>query len=105
MAGLRGIGVYYDQEVNSVFEALGTSEAGLSSEEAERRLHKYGENQLREEEKVSVLRLFLSQFKSILIFILIIASIVSALLGELIDTAVIIFTVVLAGILGFRAGI
>ena len=101
MAGLRGIGVYYDQEVNSVFEALGTSEAGLSSEEAERRLHKYGGNQLREEEKVSVLRLFLSQFKSILIFILIIASIASALLGELIDTAVIIFTVFLAGILGF----
>ena len=93
--------MYYDQEVNSVFEALGTSEAGLSSEEAERRLQKYGENQLREEEKVSVLRLFLSQFKSILIFILIVASIVSALLGELIDTAVIIFTVVLAGILGF----
>ncbi len=93
--------MYYDQEVDSVFEKLGTSGTGLSSDEAETRLEKYGENQLKEKEKVSVLRLFLSQFKSILIFILIIASIISALLGETIDAAVIIFTVFLAGILSF----
>jgi Ca2+-transporting ATPase len=93
--------VYYDQEADSVFEELGTSGAGLSSEEAEKRLEKYGENQLKEKEKVSVLRLFLSQFKSILIFILIIASIISALLGEAIDAVVIIFTVFLAGTLSF----
>jgi len=93
--------VYYDQEINSVFKELGTSEEGLSSEEVEKRLKEYGENELKEKEKVSVLRLFLSQFKSILIFILITASIVSALLGELIDAAVIIFTVFLAGVLSF----
>lgn len=93
--------MYYDQEADSVFEELGTSGAGLSSEEAEKRLEKYGENQLKEKEKVSVLRLFLSQFKSILIFILIIASIISALLGEAIDAVVIIFTVFLAGTLSF----
>jgi len=93
--------VYYDQEVNSVFEELGVSEAGLSSEEAEKRLKKYGENELKEKEKVSVLQLFISQFKSILIFILITASIVSALLGEVVDAIVIIFTVFLAGILSF----
>lgn len=93
--------MYYDQEVNSVFEELGVSEAGLSSEEAEKRLKKYGENELKEKEKVSVLQLFISQFKSILIFILITASIVSALLGEVVDAIVIIFTVFLAGILSF----
>ena len=93
--------MYYDQEINSVFKELGTSEEGLSSEEVEKRLKEYGENELKEKEKVSVLRLFLSQFKSILIFILITASIVSALLGELIDAAVIIFTVFLAGVLSF----
>jgi len=93
--------VYYDQEINSVFEELGVSEEGLSQEEAEKRLEKYGENELKEEEKVSVLRLFISQFKSVLIIILITASIISALLGELIDAIVIIFTVFLAGILSF----
>lgn len=93
--------MYYDQEINSVFEELGVSEAGLSSEEAERRLKEYGENELKEKEKTSILKLFISQFKSILIIILIIASFVSALLGELIDAIVIIFTVFLAGILSF----
>ncbi|AKB49757.1 Cation-transporting ATPase, E1-E2 family [Methanosarcina barkeri str. Wiesmoor] len=93
--------MYYDQEINSVFEELGVSEAGLSFEEAEKRLEEYGENELKEKEKVSVLQLFISQFKSILILILITASIVSALLGELVDAIVIIFTVFLAGILSF----
>lgn len=93
--------MYYDQEVNSVFEKFGISEAGLSSEEAEKRLKEYGENTLKEKEEASVLRLFLSQFKSMLIIILIAASIVSALLGELIDAVVIIFTVFLAGVLSF----
>lgn len=93
--------MYYDQEINSVFEELGVSEAGLSSEEAKKRLEEYGENELKEEEKTSVLRLFVSQFKSVLIIILITASIISALLGELIDAIVIIFTVFLAGILSF----
>ncbi|WP_255678712.1 calcium-translocating P-type ATPase, SERCA-type [Methanosarcina sp. DH1] len=98
---MRGKGVYYDQEINSVFEEFGVSEAGLSSEEAEKRLEEYGENELKEKEKVSVLQLFISQFKSILIIILITASIVSALLGEFVDAIVIIFTVFLAGILSF----
>jgi P-type Ca2+ transporter type 2C len=98
---LRDKGVYYDQEVNFVFEELGVSESGLSLEEAEKRLKEYGENELKEKEKFSVLQLFISQFKSILIIILITASIVSALLGELVDAIVIIFTVFLAGILSF----
>ena len=93
--------MYYDQDVNAVFEKLGVSEAGLSSEEAEKRLKEYGENALKEKEETSVLGLFLSQFKSILIIILIIASIISAILGELIDAVVIIFTVFLAGVLSF----
>lgn len=93
--------MYYDQEIISVFEELRTAEEGLSSEEAEKRLEKYGKNELKEKEKISVFRLFLAQFKSILIVILIIASIVSALLDETIDAIVILFTVFLAGVLGF----
>ena len=93
--------MYYDQENDSVFEALGSSQAGLSSEEAEKRLLEFGNNELEEEEKISVSKLFLAQFKSILILILIAAALISAVLGELVDAVVIMFTVFLAGILGF----
>jgi Ca2+-transporting ATPase len=93
--------MYYDEAADAVLKALDTSESGLSSEEASSRLEKYGKNELKEEEKISVLKLFLSQFKSFLIIILLVAALVSALLGETIDAFVIFFTVILASVLGF----
>jgi len=93
--------MYYDEAADTVLKALNTSEAGLSSGEAENKLEKYGKNELKEEEKTSVVKLFLSQFKSFLIFILMAAALVSAFLGELIDAFVILFTIFLAGVLGF----
>ncbi|HWQ49836.1 MAG TPA: calcium-transporting P-type ATPase, PMR1-type [Methanosarcina sp.] len=94
--------MYYDEAADAVLKTLNTfEEDGLSSEEAEKRLEKYGKNELKEEEKTSVVKLFLSQFKSFLIVILIAAALVSAFLGELVDAFVILFTVILAGVLGF----
>ena len=94
--------MYYDEAADAVLKTLNTSEeAGLSSGEAEKRLEKYGKNELQEEEKASVVKLFLSQFKSFLILILMAAALVSGFLGELVDAFVILFTVVLAGVLGF----
>lgn len=93
--------MYYDEAADAVLKALNTSETGLSSEEAENRLKKYGKNELKEEEKISVVKLLLSQFKNLLIIILIVAALVSAFLGELIDAFVILFTVFVAGVLGF----
>jgi len=94
--------MYYDEAADAVLKTLNTSEeTGLSSEEVEKRLDKYGKNELKEEEKTSVVKLFLSQFKSFLIIILIAAALVSAFLGEFVDAFVILFTVILAGVLGF----
>lgn len=93
--------MYYDEAADAVLKALNTPETGLSSGEADTRLEKYGRNELKEEEKTSVVKLFLSQFKSFLILILIVAAIVSAFLGEVVDALVILFTVILAGVLGF----
>ena len=93
--------MYYDEAAEAVLKTLNTSETGLSSEEASIRLLKYGKNELKEEEKISVVKLFLSQFKSFLIIILLAAALVSAFLGEFIDASVILFTVILAGVLGF----
>ncbi|RXA19916.1 calcium-transporting P-type ATPase, PMR1-type [Methanosarcina sp. MSH10X1] len=93
--------MFYDEAADAVLKTLNTSETGLSSGETENRLEKYGKNELKEEEKTSVVKLFLSQFKSFLILILMAAALVSAFLGELVDAFVILFTVILAGVLGF----
>ncbi len=93
--------MYHDEAADAVLKTLDTSETGLSSGEAENRLKKYGKNELKKEEKTSAVKLFLSQFKSFLILILIVAALVSAFLGELVDALVILFTVFLAGVLGF----
>jgi Ca2+-transporting ATPase len=93
--------MYYDEAADAVLKTLNTSETGLSSGEAENRLKQYGKNELKEEEKTSLVKLFLSQFKSFLILILMVAALVSAFLGELVDAFVILFTVFLAGVLGF----
>jgi Ca2+-transporting ATPase len=93
--------MYFDEAADAVLKTLDTSETGLSSGDAENRLKMYGKNELKEEEKTSVAKLFLSQFKSFLILILMVAALVSAFLGELVDAFVILFTVFLAGVLGF----
>ena len=91
--------MYYDEAADAVLKALNTSEIGLSSGEASNRLETYGKNELKEEEKISMVTLFLAQFKSFLILILMAAALVSALLGELVDAFVILFTVFLPGYL------
>ncbi|MDH7511550.1 MAG: cation-translocating P-type ATPase [Clostridiales bacterium] len=74
---------------------------GLAEDEVQRRLEKYGYNELKKEEKASPLTLFISQFKNILIIILIIAIILSALVGEALDAAIIAVIVVFCAVLGF----
>ena len=93
-------------EIEEVFEALETDRGGLSEEEAERRLREYGPNELREEKRVTPLQIFLGQFKSILVIILIVSALVSAYIsmrrGEpYTDTYVIMAIVILNAILGF----
>ncbi len=74
---------------------------GLSSEEAQRRIGIYGPNSVRQEKKTSAARIFLRQFKNVLIVILLLAISVSAALGELADSVVIALIVVLVAITGF----
>ncbi|MEF9475360.1 MAG: cation-transporting P-type ATPase [Candidatus Mariimomonas ferrooxydans] len=55
---------------------------GLTGDEAKKRLEKYGYNELKKEEKISPFTLFISQFKNTLIIILLIAVVLSALIGR-----------------------
>ncbi len=80
---------------------LKTSDRGLSSSEAAVRLRSYGPNELKEERGPGPISIFLNQFKSFLIAILIAATIFSALIGQVIDALAIIIIVIISAILGF----
>lgn len=84
-----------------VLTRLESNEMGLKEEEAQLRLEKYGPNQLREIRKVRASTIFLRQFHSILIYILIIAAVVSASLGNWLDAWAISAIVVLNSFIGF----
>ncbi|MCH5193899.1 MAG: cation-translocating P-type ATPase [Oscillospiraceae bacterium] len=74
---------------------------GLSSAEAAERLKKYGENSLASEKKARPLKIFLGQFRDIMILILLVATAISVFLGEIYDAVTIIIIVLLNAILGF----
>ena len=74
---------------------------GLTPEEVGKRLAEYGPNELRKEEKASPFSLFLSQFKNLLIVILLAATVLSLLVGEWVDALMIAAIVLLSAVLGF----
>ena len=84
-----------------VLESLGSSETGLTEEEAQHRLSTFGFNELRKERKITALEVFANQFKSFLVLILIAASAISFALGETTDAIIISSIIVLNAILGF----
>jgi P-type Mg2+ transporter len=78
---------------NELLSRLNTSQIGLNSEEAERRLEVYGRNEFAKKKKRAAIFNFLSRFKSPLVIILMIAGGVSAALGS-IPSVVVIYTMV-----------
>ena len=82
-------------------EKLNSDEEGLSQEEAERRLEKYGPNQLAEIYKPSKARIFLRQFENYLIIVLIAASVISWIAGETTNSYVILGIIFFISLLGF----
>jgi len=77
------------------------SHRGLSGDDVRRRLEEYGPNELRKEEKPSAFALLLGQFKNLLIIILLAATILSLLVGEVLDAVMIAAIVLLSAVLGF----
>ena len=74
---------------------------GLAQEEAERRRALFGPNELRREVRLSPLKLLFRQFTDSLIVILLLATALSALLGEIFDAVLILIIVVFSAGLGF----
>nr|WP_048055456.1 cation-transporting P-type ATPase [Methanotorris igneus] len=74
---------------------------GLSNQEVEKRIEKYGYNELKEKKKVTWIKILLGQFANILVWILFAASVISAFIGEMLNFWVIIFILFFIIILGF----
>jgi Ca2+-transporting ATPase len=94
--------IWHSMEAGQVLKELNTDpRKGLTEGEVKTRLEKYGYNKLKKEEKVSPVTLFINQFKNILVIILIVAIILSALVGETVDAAIIGVIVIFCAVLGF----
>ncbi|WAG61166.1 calcium-translocating P-type ATPase, PMCA-type [Clostridium estertheticum] len=78
-----------------------TSSKGLTNADAESRLKKYGLNKLESKKKISALQIFISQFNDFITWILIVATVLSGLMGEKADAITIFIIVIMNGILGF----
>ena len=90
----------YQKEKSRLLEDLETRMEGLTHEEAKEHQRKYGTNTLTDTQKKSTIQIFLEQFKDFLVIILIIASVVSAFLGDLQSALVIVTVIVTNAILG-----
>jgi Ca2+-transporting ATPase len=92
---------WHSLAVEDTLKQLDTKmESGLSSQTAKERLEKVGLNQLQEKPRPSFFTLLFNQLKSFVIIILLVASIVSALLGDYIEAGAIMAIVVLNAVLG-----
>ena len=100
MHELRGA-IWHALPVGEVFQRLATTPDGLSDDEARRRLSRFGPNELKREKKRSPVFAFLSQFRSPLIYILLVASALSFASAHAVDGAVILAVVILNSIIGF----
>jgi Ca2+-transporting ATPase len=84
-----------------ILEQQKTQASGLSTQEAATRLVKDGPNELKEAGRISPWKILLAQFKSLIIWILIAAGSISAVLGDAVDAIAILAIVILNAVIGF----
>jgi Ca2+-transporting ATPase len=92
---------WYQLDEKEVFKRFQTSEEGLSEAQAKKHLETYGPNTIAEKKETNRLQIFIRQFTSPLIYILLIAALVTFLLQSYTDTGVILTVVVFNAIIGF----
>ncbi|OOB75066.1 ATPase [Clostridium haemolyticum] len=93
--------MYFNKNIDETLKILETDiHTGLSSEEIKARQEKYGLNKLDSEKKETLFKLFLCQINDAMIYILIGAAILSAIVGELSDAIIIAIVIILNAIIG-----
>ncbi len=91
---------WHSLKAEEVLNHLEVRDEGLSSAEVEKRLEQYGPNQLREAPRPGFLALLWAQLNNFVVILLIVASVISALLGDYVEAAAIMAIVVLNSVLG-----
>jgi magnesium-transporting ATPase (P-type) len=92
---------WHTETAEIIFETFATQSNGLTKEEAGNRLDKYGPNQLPDTKIRGPLVRFFYQFHNILIYVLIAASAITAMLGHWVDASVILGVVLINAVIGF----
>jgi len=93
--------IWHNLSSPKIQQILKTSENGLSKEEVQRRLKKYGLNELPSQKKFSTGKIFIDQFKSPLVYVLAIAAIISFALKDLTDASIILAALLINAAIGF----
>ncbi len=92
---------WYGQSTLETLSLLDSAEHGLSENEAKRRLEIYGPNKLSDAPVDSAFKIFIKQFQSPLIYILLVSSITVFFLGERADAYIILFVLIANAFIGF----
>ena len=92
---------YWSQSPDDLLRALSSSSTGLTAEEAQERLLRQGPNALRPPRRMSGVSLFLGQFKSPLIMILLFATAVSAILKDWVAATIILLIILGSALLSY----
>ncbi|MBW2982894.1 calcium-translocating P-type ATPase, SERCA-type [Candidatus Woesearchaeota archaeon] len=87
--------------IDDALEEVGSSDVGITSKEATKRLESRGPNELDKKRGKTPFQIFLSQFKGFIIYMLFAAAFISALLGEWTDAIVIFVIIIINAIMGF----
>ena len=91
---------YSSIKEEELFKNINSSISGLSNKEAETRLQKYGRNVLPKPKKNSILKIFLSEFKNPIDYILLVTLILSIVVKEYVDAGFIFFIIIMDAVLG-----
>ncbi|MEK4565386.1 calcium-translocating P-type ATPase, SERCA-type [Alkalihalobacillus sp. FSL R5-0424] len=92
---------YRENEEEVVSKTGSNVEVGITTKEAKKRLNQVGPNKLDEGKKTPAILVFLAQFKDFMVLVLLAATLISGLIGEVIDAITIMCIVLLNGILGY----
>lgn len=91
----------HSQEINELIKVLNSTEKGLDDLEAKKRLEKYGFNEIKDKSAKSPLSILISQFKSIFVYILFTAAVISYLTEHAADAIVILIVILINALIGF----
>ncbi|MBT3465298.1 calcium-translocating P-type ATPase, SERCA-type [archaeon] len=72
---------YYKKDIKEIYKEFSTSKEGLSAKKAQENFEKYGPNELKQKKKISPWKIFFGQFTDPMVVVLIIAAIISVIIG------------------------